>query len=91
MNRLDLNVLADYRWPRLLGAADAFVQQVPGDADIADYLSSLAEGSTAAPGRHVRCGSACGADQHRGQRSKRQARCSQRQQKGARCRRCVVL
>lgn len=27
-NRLDLNVLADYRWPRLLGAADAFVAQV---------------------------------------------------------------
>lgn len=28
MNRLDLNVLADYRWPRLLGQADAFVAQV---------------------------------------------------------------
>ena len=108
-NRLDLNVLPDFRWPRFLGQADAFVQQVggwvggcgvwglprsvfrgglrrqqfakcvlphpiprvasfmlhsahfcpknqictlqvPGDQDIADLLSALDEGSTAAPG-----------------------------------------
>ncbi len=28
VNRLDLNVLADYRWPCFLGQADAFVEQV---------------------------------------------------------------
>ena len=28
VNRLDLNVLPDFRWPRFLGQADAFVQQV---------------------------------------------------------------
>lgn len=27
VNRLDLNVLPDYRWPRLLAQADAFVAQ----------------------------------------------------------------
>lgn len=30
MNRLDLNVLADYRWPRFLEAAPRFVEQVGG-------------------------------------------------------------
>lgn len=30
VNRLDLNVLADYCWPRFLAQADAFVAQVQG-------------------------------------------------------------
>ncbi|KAL4420046.1 hypothetical protein ABPG77_007485 [Micractinium sp. CCAP 211/92] len=49
-NRLDLNVLVDYRWPRFLDQAAAFVEQVSGDPDIADLLSALEEGSTTAAG-----------------------------------------
>ncbi|KAL4852847.1 Elongator complex protein 1 [Chlorella vulgaris] len=50
VNRLDLNVLVDYAWPRFLGLADAFAEQVPSDQDLADLLSALSEADTAAPG-----------------------------------------
>ena len=47
VDRLDLNVLADYKWPRFLGQADKFVNAIESDVDIADFIAGLSPGNVA--------------------------------------------
>jgi elongator complex protein 1 len=50
VDRLDLNVLADFKWPRFLGQAVDFVKAVGSDVDIADFVAGLAPGSVTGAG-----------------------------------------
>jgi elongator complex protein 1 len=50
VDRLDLNVLADFKWPRFLGQAVDLVNAVKSDVDIADFVAGLAPGSVTGPG-----------------------------------------
>ncbi len=50
VDRLDLNVLADFKWPRFLGQAVDLVNAVGSDVDIADFVAGLAPGSVTGPG-----------------------------------------
>lgn len=50
VDRLDLNVLADYKWPRFLGQADAFVDAIGSDVDIADFVAGLSPGNVTTTG-----------------------------------------
>jgi elongator complex protein 1 len=49
-DRVDLNLLVDYAWPRFTQAADAFVAAVPGASDLGDLLLALRSSSTLQPG-----------------------------------------
>lgn len=49
-NRVDLNLLVDYAWPRFLGHAEAFVRAIGDDLALCDVLAALRPGSVAAPG-----------------------------------------
>lgn len=49
-NRVDLNLLVDYAWPRFLGCAARFVAALGDDQAVCDLLAALREGSVAAPG-----------------------------------------
>ncbi|CAL5218701.1 g412 [Coccomyxa viridis] len=50
VNRVDLNVLVDYAWPRFLEHAGDFVAAVGDDQAVCDLLAALKEGSVTAPG-----------------------------------------
>ncbi len=50
MNRVDLNVLVDYAWPRFLEHGRDFVAAVGDDQAVCDLLAALKEGSVTAPG-----------------------------------------
>lgn len=50
VNRLDLNVLVDYKWPRFLGQARAFLNGVASDVDAADFVAGLSPASVTATG-----------------------------------------
>lgn len=50
VNRLDLNVLVDYRWPKFLSQAAELLRAVGSDVDVADFLALLNPGSVAAEG-----------------------------------------
>ena len=55
VNRVDLNVLVDYAWPRFLEHGSQFVAAVGDDQAICDLLAALKEGSvTAAGGLYAR-------------------------------------
>ncbi|CAD7702171.1 unnamed protein product [Ostreobium quekettii] len=45
-NRVDLNVLVDYRWPAFVVEADIFVAEVDNEEDICDMMMALKPGST---------------------------------------------
>lgn len=49
-HRLDLNLLADYRWPRLVEQAVDFVRQIRNEADLIDFMGGLAPGDVTADG-----------------------------------------
>ncbi|GBF99867.1 hypothetical protein Rsub_12507 [Raphidocelis subcapitata] len=48
--RLDPNLLVDFRWPAFLGEAAAFVEAIADPADICDLLFALKPGSVLSPG-----------------------------------------
>ena len=50
LNRVDLNVLVDYAWPRFLEHGRYFVAAVGDDQAVCDLLAALKEGSVTAPG-----------------------------------------
>jgi len=50
VDRLDLNVLADFKWPRFLGQAVDLVNAVGSDVDLADFVAGLAPGSVTGAG-----------------------------------------
>jgi len=50
VDRLDLNVLADFKWPRFLGQAVDLVNAVKSDVDIAEFVAGLAPGSVTGAG-----------------------------------------
>ncbi len=50
MNRVDLNVMVDYAWPRFLDHAADFVRAVVDDQAVCDLLAALRPDSVAAPG-----------------------------------------
>ena len=50
VDRLDLNVLADFKWPRFLGQAVDLVNAVGSDVEIADFVALLAPGSVTGAG-----------------------------------------
>lgn len=50
VNRVDLNVLVDYAWPRFLGRCSQFVAALGDDQAACDLLGALREESVAAPG-----------------------------------------
>ena len=55
VNRVDLNVLVDYAWPRFLEHGAQFVAAVGDDQAVCDLLAALKEGSvTAAGGLYAR-------------------------------------
>ena len=55
VNRVDLNVLVDYAWPRFLEHGTQFVAAVGDDQAVCDLLAALKEGSvTAAGGLYAR-------------------------------------
>jgi len=41
VNRLDLNILLDYRWPSLLENIEAFMQSIDSDVEVSGFLQSL--------------------------------------------------
>lgn len=41
VNRLDLNIMIDYRWPRALQYADRILEAIGSDIDAADFLCTL--------------------------------------------------
>lgn len=45
VNRLDLNILVDYRWPRFLYHAADFLLAVGSDMEVATFIASLNENS----------------------------------------------
>ena len=49
-NRVDLNVLVDYAWPRFLQRCGDFISAVGDDQAICDLLAALKPGSVTAPG-----------------------------------------
>ena len=50
VNRVDLNVLVDYAWPRFLEHGRDFVAAVGDDQAVCDLLAALKDGSVTAPG-----------------------------------------
>ncbi|BDA44195.1 Elongator complex protein 1 [Coccomyxa sp. Obi] len=50
VNRVDLNVMVDYAWPRFLDHAADFVRAVVDDQAVCDLLAALRADSVAAPG-----------------------------------------
>ena len=50
VNRVDLNVLVDYAWPRFLEHGAQFVAAVGDDQAVCDLLAALKEGSVTAAG-----------------------------------------
>ncbi|EIE25950.1 IKI3-domain-containing protein [Coccomyxa subellipsoidea C-169] len=50
VNRVDLNLIVDYAWPRFLAHASDFVQAVVDDQAVCDLLAALRLDSVAAPG-----------------------------------------
>ncbi|KAH7624735.1 putative Elongator complex protein 1 [Nannochloris sp. 'desiccata'] len=50
VDRLDLNVLADFKWPRFLEQTVDLVNAVKSDVDIADFVAGLAPGSVTGAG-----------------------------------------
>ncbi|KAG2485392.1 hypothetical protein HYH03_015878 [Edaphochlamys debaryana] len=50
LQRLDLNLLVDYRWPSFLTSAAALVSAVPRSSDLCDLLFGLRPGSCLGPG-----------------------------------------
>ena len=50
VNRLDLNAIVDYRWPRFLQHASTFVAAVADDQPISDLLAALKVGNICAVG-----------------------------------------
>ena len=50
VNRVDLNVLVDYAWPRFLEHGVQFVAAVGDDQAVCDLLAALKEGSVTAAG-----------------------------------------
>ena len=49
-HRVDLNLLVDYRWPRFLTKAEAFVKDVRDPDVVAEIIESLREDDVTAPG-----------------------------------------
>ena len=47
VNRVDLNILVDYAWPRFLGRAEQFVRALNDDQAVCDVLAALREDSVA--------------------------------------------
>ena len=50
LNRVDLNLLVDYRWPSILPEMAAFARAVPRPVDLCDLLFALGPGSIIEPG-----------------------------------------
>lgn len=50
VNRVDLNVIVDYAWPRFLQHSRKFVEAVGDDQAVCDLLSALRSDSVTAPG-----------------------------------------
>ena len=50
VDRLDLNILADYKWPRFLDQAGAFVEALQSDVDVADFVAGLTPESVTGSG-----------------------------------------
>lgn len=50
VNRVDLNLIVDYAWPRFLSHARDFVAAVVDDQAVCDLLAALRPDSVAAPG-----------------------------------------
>ncbi|GAX74696.1 hypothetical protein CEUSTIGMA_g2144.t1 [Chlamydomonas eustigma] len=49
-NRVDLNLIVDYRWPTILHHMPAFMNEVPGPSDLCDLLFAIHNGNVTAQG-----------------------------------------
>lgn len=50
VNRLDLNILADYRWPSLVENVASFMNSVGSDVEVSGFLQSLSSNSVLGKG-----------------------------------------
>lgn len=45
VNRLDLNILSDYKWPQILDNMSSFMKSIQSDVDVAGFLQALSDTS----------------------------------------------
>ncbi|KAI8113033.1 hypothetical protein M9435_003039 [Picochlorum sp. BPE23] len=50
VNRLDLNILSDYKWPQILDTMSSFMESIQSDVDVAGFLQALSDTSVLGKG-----------------------------------------